>query len=407
VLYVFYKTPRLRTVTSYYIITLAISDIAMAVLIMPPIIAVSACGCDALGFYVGTVIQWILTEILFGSLQTTSLIAVNRYFCVVKPAKYRKYFRPKKVILMIAMCWIANLVPTIGIYIGGITSMDFYASRYMRFPYFIGPHTGHIITAIYQVLFTVVPAILSTICYWKIHQQIKSHNASLASKRNTNGASTSLSVAPNREVFSSVVSNGISSKSTAQNREDSVVSNQPTSSSVVSNYISLSSVEPRRASSVEGNRTSSLQVVRNQMSSSVAQIPSQSMASLVASNRTTVESNRTLSLSVEEIKITKSLMVIVIGFCICWLPSSTVLHLSTYIRLPRLVEALLIYFGCTSSAINPILYNIYNRPFRRRAWQLLRHRNVVTVESLGLSSKLPGARTTDHRSDFTSRSFEK
>jgi len=42
VLYVFYKTPRLRSVTSYYIITLAISDVAMAVVIMPGTLLITA-----------------------------------------------------------------------------------------------------------------------------------------------------------------------------------------------------------------------------------------------------------------------------------------------------------------------------------------------------------------------------
>jgi len=333
---------------------------------MFPVIAVSVCGCDAFGFLAGTAIQWILTELLFGSLQTTSLIAINRYFCVVKPSLYRKYFRPKKVILMIAMSWVANLVPTMGVYASGITSMDFYASRYMRFPYFIGPYTGHIITAVYQVLFTVVPATLSTVCNWKIHRQIKSHKASLG---NTNEVSSLSATTTEKTSFFTVAPN-------------------------------------QAVPAVTSNHTSSLPVPGNQMSS-VAQVSSPSLepnpssaSASTTSNQTAVASNPPSSVSVEEIKITKSLMMIVIGFCICWFPSSTVLHLSTHIRLPRLVDALLIYCGFTSSAINPILYNVYNRPFRRRAWKLLGIRNVVSVESMGFSSNAPGTRTTDQRSEM-------
>jgi len=323
VLYVFYKSPRLRTVTSYYIITLAISDVATGTLAMPAIIGVTACGCDALGSLGGKIFQWVVAELLFGSLQTTSLIAVNRYFCVVKPAVYRKHFCPKKAILMIISCWLVILVPLIAVFTSGIASIDFFASRYMRFPYINDLYTGRIITAMYQVLFTVLPATLSTICYWKIHKKIKSHKPSLASNRNTNGA-TSLSVTLSRSP----------STTATTNREVSVVSNQlPT-------------------------------VVLSQISSA------------------SMESNRTMSSTIKEIKLTKSMMVIVMGFCVCWLTSSTILHISAYVHLPRLVEALFTYFGFTSSAINPILYNIYNRPFRRRAWQLLRPRNAVTEENI-------------------------
>jgi len=257
VLYVFYNTPRLRTVTSYYIITLAISDVTMAVLVMPFIIAVSACGCDVLGALGGDIVyRWIMTELLFGSLQTTSLIAVNRYFCVVKPAVYRKHFRPKKVISMIVSCWVFTLAPIIVMNKSIAADMKFYGSRYMSFPIFAGPYTAHIVMGMYQVLFTILPATLSTVCYWKIHKQIKSHKASLATNRTTNGA-TSLPVAADREV--------------------SVVSNQAPPSS-------------NGESSIESNGTSPLPVTGNQASPAIEQITSLSSSRAVNPSSSSVVS---------------------------------------------------------------------------------------------------------------------
>jgi len=191
VLYVFYKTPRLRTVTSYYIITLAISDIAIAVLVMPSVIAVSACGYDIIGPFAGTIILSIFTQLIFGSLQTTSLIAVNRYFCVVKPSVYRNRFSPKSVIIMIVSLWVFDLVPTMGLYATGIAAADFFASYYMRFGNVDDLIAERIIKAMYQVVFTVIPATLIVLCYWKIHQEIKNHKISLASNHNKNELSLS------------------------------------------------------------------------------------------------------------------------------------------------------------------------------------------------------------------------
>jgi len=360
VLYVFYKTPRLRTVTSYYLITLAISDIAMAVLVMPGITAISACGYDVLGSLVGTIIMYIFTELVLGSLQTTMLIAVNRYFCVVKHSAYRKYFSSKSVIVMIVSFWIFNLAPTIALHGIGISTADFSPTYYMRFANFHDLYTERIINAIYQVFFTILPATLIVLCYWKIHKEIKNHKASLASNPKKNellllsGPSnheTPSRVEPNQLPSPSAMPSQASPSFVKQNRPPSVVSNR-TSSPPVADVLSPSL----------SNLSSSSAPNRTTVASNRATAPS---------NRTTVASNQTLSISSKEIKLTKSLFVIVIGFCICWFPQGTLINISGYVQLPRLVGAVVTYCAFISSAINPILYNIYNRPFRRRACQLL------------------------------------
>jgi melatonin receptor type 1B len=103
VLYVFHQSPNIRTVTNYYIITLAIFDVALALIVMPCIIATFACGRDVIGYQAGQVICFINLSLAFGSLQTTHLIAINRYFCIVKPNIYKRIFKPKQAMLSIAL----------------------------------------------------------------------------------------------------------------------------------------------------------------------------------------------------------------------------------------------------------------------------------------------------------------
>jgi melatonin receptor type 1B len=70
------------------------------------------------------------------------------------------------------------------------------------------------------------------------------------------------------------------------------------------------------------------------------------------------------SLTKEEIHITRSLLALVCGFVVCWIPSTTLVHLSAYVNLPRRVELIAMYTASFSSAINPILFNIFNKRFK-------------------------------------------
>jgi melatonin receptor type 1B len=85
----------------------------------------------------------------------------------------------------------------------------------------------------------------------------------------------------------------------------------------------------------------------------------------------------------KEIDITKSLLALVCGFIFCWLPCTTIFHLAVYVNLPRSVEVFSIYTAFSSCAVNPIVLNIFNRPFRRQFTEIFfsaRMRNEVAVE---------------------------
>lgn len=131
VLYVFRKSPRFRSVTNYYLIALAISDVIYSLTIMPmSIIPHAACGRDVLGNRVGTSVGLLAYTLVGGSLQMTTLIAVNRFFCVVKPQVYRKYFRPEPALLMIAAMWISAVLNVAAAFLSGIANYEFYPGRF-------------------------------------------------------------------------------------------------------------------------------------------------------------------------------------------------------------------------------------------------------------------------------------
>jgi len=273
VLYVFFKTPRLRSVTSYYIVTLAVSDVLMVVIVMPISIAISIRGCDmTLPSFIPSMIAWINSTLILGSLQTTTLISINRYLCVVKQEWYRKYFKPKSAILMIAICWLFTTLLCILLFF--TTNMNVRCNLhfllYITIIYDL--KTLAIYIHIYQFVFIFLPSVINIICHWKIYKYVRNHTIQAT---------------------------------------DSLQSN----------------TEQR-------------------------------------------------GLSRDEAHLTRSMMTLVLGFSLCWIPNSIIHQLLIHfpLEVTSKLAVIITFLTFFSSALNPVLYNIFNRPFRKRFHELLRMR---------------------------------
>ena len=101
---------RMRTISNMFVASLAISDIGLGAFIVCP-----------LGFSTLAISQWpfndatcqyqgyIAITLAMASTQTLALMAVNRYFRIVRPLKYRRYFTKKKTIIMVLSAWFFSL----------------------------------------------------------------------------------------------------------------------------------------------------------------------------------------------------------------------------------------------------------------------------------------------------------
>lgn len=268
VLYVFFKSPSFRSVTNYYLIALAISDVTYSLTIMSVSIAHSAYGGDVLGSRIGTAFGILAYILVGGSLQMTTLIAINRFFCVVKPQVHRKYFRPKPGLIMIVAMWIFAVLNVAAAFLSGIAKYEFYPGRFSYLLTFEKRTVETIYYIISLLFFVILPMLVAGLCYWNIYRIVTVHkntvaNSSLNNEHGTNGQGSS-------------------------------------------------------------------------------------------------------NLSKKEIHITRSLLALVCGFVICWLPCSVVNIVAIFYDLPRHVEMIFTYTSAVSTAINPIIFNIFNKPFRKR-----------------------------------------
>ena len=102
----FYRNKSLRTITNFYVLSLAVVDLMVAVFVFPSVTAASGLRkwpfshefCQFTGFLTN---YWV-----FVSLSILALTAINRYVCVVKPQHYSFFFSKKKTMISICFVWI-------------------------------------------------------------------------------------------------------------------------------------------------------------------------------------------------------------------------------------------------------------------------------------------------------------
>jgi len=94
----------------------------------------------------------------------------------------------------------------------------------------------------------------------------------------------------------------------------------------------------------------------------------------VAGNLRTGTTRQT-AISIEDIKVTKILFATVVGFILCWTPVLVIDIVDAFLgsewELTRGTYYMYTIFGITSSAINPIIYGVMNRSYRRAYLRLL------------------------------------
>ena len=111
--------------------------------------------------------------------------------------------------------------------------------------------------------------------------------------------------------------------------------------------------------------------------------------SLRANNNETVTSN--------EIRLSKSLFVVVFAFILCWVPAWVITILTRLVfgsRMPRNVQLLCTFFVNISNAINPFIYAGMNPVFRGEFRKLLGCKFGVRVESSLSQQSLSGRPAT-------------
>lgn len=174
VCYAVYKNPRLRCPSSYYIISLALTDILQAICSMP--LSVVLLGTSRWSFGTPACYFAAITKLSLSktSVYTMALMALNRYYKIVKPARFQALYKKKFIIITALLAWVIPII----ISLLAAFALDKRAK----------PNPGYAICILefhqwfFPILSVIIylPYFIIGFCYWKIYKLVKMHNANVS-----------------------------------------------------------------------------------------------------------------------------------------------------------------------------------------------------------------------------------
>ena len=178
----FYRNPSLRTATNYFVLSLALTDLSMAVLVMPSSAMLTTTG-NGIGNELSCLISYFCAGDLAGiSLLTVALLAVNRYFRVVRPALYPSIFSKKRSAAMAVCVWVVTIAMITAI--GFVTSKQPQKVTIIKSVVsciqFVQQTSSSKVPFDISIINIAVPSITVMTCYIKIFQTIRQHNTASA-----------------------------------------------------------------------------------------------------------------------------------------------------------------------------------------------------------------------------------
>ncbi|XP_031554510.1 melatonin receptor type 1A-like [Actinia tenebrosa] len=187
-----YRNTSLRTITNYFVLSLAMTDILNPLLSLPFTLAWSIRSRFFMGYEVCDFQVIVSISLMQASITNIVLMAVNRFIRVCKPHKYAKYFNRKNSLAMIVAVWVIHVIIVVSVITDGkIVFANFKANKIMC-NLTRGEKTSlsSIFFNIAIVIFFLVPFTIIVYCYYKVFKKIREHKRNVAPPSNPNSLGT-------------------------------------------------------------------------------------------------------------------------------------------------------------------------------------------------------------------------
>ena len=174
-----FRNPRLRNTSNSYIAALAVTDILSACVPGTLFASTLIAGRLVFGMPVCRLSGFLVHFLTYVSMTTMTLTAVNRYFRVVRPQLYRKWFTKRRSWSILVALWlfIAGFVfyPTAL----GVGTFTFNPMLSFCAYTFASKSAETVFTVAVVCVFVVFSLSLVCVCYYHVSKQIRSHNAGI------------------------------------------------------------------------------------------------------------------------------------------------------------------------------------------------------------------------------------
>ena len=173
VFFAVYRNPRLRTLTNMFIVVLAMSDILISICCMPFSVTTLIRGRWIFGENVCRFQGIAMFTLAMVSLLTMGIIAMSRYFCVVKPQNFVVLFTKRRIFMFIAAVWCAALLGSVPPLLFKKGGYQFQPAKAMCMYTF---DTNIAYTVFIECVYISAPLSLITFCYAKVFYTVSRTN---------------------------------------------------------------------------------------------------------------------------------------------------------------------------------------------------------------------------------------
>ncbi|XP_050396062.1 5-hydroxytryptamine receptor 1 [Patella vulgata] len=310
---------RLQSPSNLLIVSLAVSDLLVALLVMPFAMFLDIKGAWLMGDALCDV--WTSLDVMLctASILNLCMISVDRYFVITRPFQYAMKRTPKRMLLMIAVVWVSSGLISIPPAFGWKTERPAYVCL-------ISQKLGYQIYATIGAFY--LPLAVMIVVYFKIWR-----------------VSSRIAKAENRSKVGSF-DKGVEFQVGRRSKDSGDSHTLPNGTLTVPGSGEDDEILPKKQNSMKRRRLSRF-----------------NFKSLLPRNQ---RMNHSL-----ESKATKTLGIIMGGFTACWLPFFILALVRPFCgaeeehcQIPYWLTSALMWLGYANSFLNPVIYARFNREFR-------------------------------------------
>ena len=174
----FYRNRRLRIITNFYVLSLAVADIMMAALSFP--FHTIASGLRRWPFNYNFC-QFTGFAVLYGaqvSLCNLTMSSINRYVCVVKPHGCSEFFTRKKTIFSILFVWSSAFIELLTFTFATPVIYQ-WSSNSLHCEATPSDKGTERIFYMFFACFLILPMTLIILCYGSVYRVVRQHNTAI------------------------------------------------------------------------------------------------------------------------------------------------------------------------------------------------------------------------------------
>ncbi|CAF0769583.1 unnamed protein product [Brachionus calyciflorus] len=374
------KEKSLRTVTNYFVVSLALADLTVAAAVMPFAVYYEVTRkwhltnivCDA----------WVATDVMASTASILNLvaIAIDRFIAVTRPLQYARHKNPNRIYLMIAIVWLVSIAIASPILIGlnntpdrELNQCSFNNDKFLIYSSMISFY---------------IPTLVMIILYYKIFKVIRSRakkaqaakivNRKPANAINNNHNNVNINKSDKTSDQSNTPMIEIKNKKNSSHQKITLIS--PKIFNLKNKTVQMACQTDTENKNTNAHNSPKIKNTQQKPRGSADKNAEKRHHSVGMLSINVLRTQNNQNASSKERKVTKTLLIVLIVFLVCWSPFFAVNNLMKAICKEFKVEcpfikdeliSFLTWLGYLNSMINPIIYTIFNIEFRKSFAKIL------------------------------------